>query len=74
MGWKVVTRKLGKAGGLKERTARQRRWDREYGEGMWASGYVVDGEFVEYERALEVVYQASYDAYLDAHSERVDEL
>ena len=74
MGWKVVGRKLGKAGGLKKRTARQRRWDREHGEGMWAIGYVVDGEFVEYERALEVVYQASYDAYLDAHPERVDEL
>ena len=69
MGWRVVERKLGKAGALKRRMARQREWDRRFGEGMWSVGYVLEGEFVAYERALEVIYQASYDAFLDGHPE-----
>lgn len=28
MGWRVVERRLGKAGGVKQRTGRQREWDR----------------------------------------------
>ena len=40
LGWKVVERKIGKAGALKRRMAKQREWDRRFGEGMWmgASG------------------------------------
>ena len=44
MPWRVVERKIGRAGGVKQRTARQREWDRKYGEGNWAVGYVLDGE------------------------------
>jgi hypothetical protein len=29
--WKVVERKVGRASGVKQRTARQREWDRKYG-------------------------------------------
>ena len=43
MAWRVVERKVGRAGGVKRRTARQRGWDREYGERRWAVGYIVDG-------------------------------
>jgi hypothetical protein len=43
MPWKVVERKIGRAGGVQQRTARQRGWDQRYGEGQWAVGYVVDG-------------------------------
>ena len=46
MPWKVVERKIGRAGGLKQRTARQREWDQKYGDGNWAVGYVIDGNFV----------------------------
>ncbi len=74
LGWKVVERKIGKAGALKRRMAKQREWDRRFGEGMWSVGYVIDGAFEPYERALELVYQASYDAFLDDHPELVDAL
>jgi hypothetical protein len=56
MPWKVVERKIGRAGGQKQRTARQRQWDRKYGEGNGAVGYVVDGAFVPQEQALESIY------------------
>ena len=46
MPWKVVERKIGRAGVVKQRTARQREWDRKHGEGRWAVGYVLDGPFV----------------------------
>ena len=55
MGWKIVERRLGKAGGEKQRTGRQREWDRKYGEDVWAIGYVMDGEFVRQDAALESV-------------------
>ena len=46
MPWRVVERKIGRAGGLQQRNARQREWDRRYGEGNWEVGYVLDGEYV----------------------------
>ena len=42
MPWKIVERKVGRAGGVKQRNARQQEWDRKYGD--WAVGYVIDGE------------------------------
>ena len=42
MAWKVIKRKIGRAGGLRQRQARQREWDRKYGEGLWDIGYVID--------------------------------
>jgi hypothetical protein len=33
MPWKIVENKIGRAGDVKKRTARQREWDRKYGEG-----------------------------------------
>jgi len=74
MGWKVVTRKLGRAGGAKERAARQRQWDQKYGEGMWEIGYVLDGQFITQEEALDVVYYESYRSHFASHPEDLEEL
>lgn len=74
MPWEVIKRRLGRAGGFKERTARQRDWDRRYGEGMWMIGYVIDGAFVSQDDAIEQVYNASYEAWFEAHPEDLDEL
>jgi hypothetical protein len=74
MRWKVVERKIGRAGGVKQRTARQQAWDRKYGEGRWAVGYVVGGEFVLQEQALESIYNRSYEEHFAAHPEDLEEL
>ncbi|GAB4215521.1 MAG: hypothetical protein OHK0022_55510 [Roseiflexaceae bacterium] len=74
MPWRVVERRIGRAGGLKERNARQREWDRRYGEGMWAVGYVIDGEFITQEEALEQIYYRSYAEHFRAHPEDLAEL
>ncbi len=74
MPWQVGERKVGRAGGTKRRTARQREWDRRYGEGKWAVGYVIDGAFVLQEEALESVYYRSYEEHFTAHPEDLEEL
>lgn len=74
MGWKIVERRIGRAGGLKQRTARQREWDRKHGEGMWTVGYVVDGEFVPQEDALESIYYKSYEEHFERHPQDLREL
>ncbi len=74
MPWKVVERKIGRAGGLRQRTARQREWDKKYGDGNWAVGYFVDGAFVLQEDALESIYHQSYADHFTAHPEDLVEL
>jgi hypothetical protein len=74
MTWRVVERRIGRAGGPKQRAGRQREWDRRYGEDLWAIGYVIDGEFVRQEHALETVYYRSYEAHFEAHPEDLEEL
>jgi hypothetical protein len=74
MHWRVVERKIGRAGGVKQRTARQGQWDRRYGEGNWAVGYVIDGNFVLQDEALESIYYKSYEEHFAAHPEDLDEL
>jgi hypothetical protein len=69
MGWRVVERRIGKAGGIKQREARQREWDRKYGEDNWAIGYMIDDEFVRQEDALESVYYKSYERHFAEHPE-----
>jgi len=56
MPWNIVERRIGRAGGEKQRTGRQREWDRIHGADGWAIGYVIEGEFVLQEEALESVY------------------
>ena len=72
MPWKVVERKIGRAGGIKRRTARQREWDRKYGD--WAIGYVIDGEFVNQDDAIESVYYRSYEEHFRDNPQDLDKL
>ena len=74
MAWRIVARRIGKAGGLKQREARQREWDRQYGDGNWSVGYLLDGEFLSQDEALETVYYRSYEAHFRDHPEDLDEL
>ncbi|MDB2687324.1 hypothetical protein N9Y42_08940 [Mariniblastus sp.] len=67
--WKIVERKIGRAGGVKRRAAKQREWDQKYGD--WAIGYVVDGEFVTQDDALETIY---YQSYADHFENKPDDL
>lgn len=46
MPWRIVERKIGRAGGDKQRAGRQPEWDRAYGTHNREVGYVVDGDFV----------------------------
>lgn len=74
MAWRVVKRRLGRAGGERERLHRQREWDQRHGEGMWAIGYVLDGAFVTQAEAYARIYVPSYADFFDAHPEVLDEL
>ena len=74
MAWKVVSRKIGQAGGIKERTARQRDWDKKYGDGLWEIGYVIDGEFVSQRDAEETVYYESYRKHFEENPRDLEEL
>jgi len=73
MGWKVVERKIGKAGNLKQRQKRQSQWDKKYGEN-WMIGYVIDGDFISQEDALESIYYKSYELHFEKHPEELKEL
>ena len=72
MAWVVKERKIGRAGGEKQRTARQRGWDQKYGEGLWAIGYLMDGEFVEQDDAIVSVYNRSYAEHFASHPEDLE--
>ncbi len=72
MPWKIIERKIGKAGSIRRRTARQREWDRKLGD--WAIGYVVDGEFVNQDDALESIYYRSYEQHFGDNPGDVEEL
>jgi hypothetical protein len=74
MPWRIVERKIGRAGGGRQREARQREWDRAYGPDRWAVGYVIDGDFVLQEDALESVYYRSYEAHFRDHPDDLAEL
>ncbi len=73
MGWKIEERKIGKAGNLKQRQKRQREWDKKYDEN-WMIGYVIDGEFISQEEALETIYYKSYGLHFEKHPEDLKEL
>ncbi|MFT5469390.1 MAG: hypothetical protein ACI8UO_004511 [Verrucomicrobiales bacterium] len=72
MPWVVSERKIGRAGGERQRLARQQEWDRKYGDGLWAIGYVIEGEFVDQERAVEEVYNRSYAEHFAKHPEDLE--
>ncbi|MBX3161654.1 MAG: hypothetical protein KF773_37180 [Deltaproteobacteria bacterium] len=74
MPWKIVEKRVGRAGGAKQREARQRQWDRKHGEDAWAIGYLVDDAFVLQEQALVDVYHRSYDMHFAHHPDDLEEL
>ena len=74
MAWKVVERRIGRAGPLKQRNARQRQWDIQYGEDNWEVGYMVDGNFISQEEALETIYYRSYEQHFQQHPSDLEEL
>jgi len=74
MAWKIIERKIGKAGGLKQRTQRQREWDKKYGDGNWETGYVIEGVFVSQEEAFDTVYCKSYQEHFTNNPEDLEEL
>lgn len=74
MPWNVIQRRIGKAGPLKRREARQREWDRKYGEGNWEIGYVIDGIFVSLETAIKTIYYRSYEEHFARHPADLTEL
>lgn len=74
MPWKVIERRLGKAGPLKRRLARQREWDRQFGEGNWEIGYIIERAFVPQEEALETIYYRSYEQHFAQHPQDLTEL
>lgn len=74
MAWKVVERRIGRAGGIRQRNERQRIWDQKYGEDNWQIGYVIDGRFVSQEEALESIYYQSYADHFANHSGDLQEL
>ena len=73
MSWKIVERKIGKAGNLKQRQKRQSTWDQKYGDN-WMIGYVIEGEFISQEDALESIYYQSYAAHFEENPKDLKEL
>ena len=74
MAWKIAERKIGKAGGLKQRTQRQKEWDQKYGEGNWETGYMIDGEFISQEKAFDTIYCKSYQEHFINNPDDLEEL
>lgn len=74
MGWTIVDRKIGRAGGTKRRFATQREWDKRYGDDNWAVGYVIADVFCPQEQALDEVYYESYAAHFAEHPADLSEL
>jgi hypothetical protein len=74
MSWHVVERRIGRAGGIRRRHERQREWDRKFGPDNWQVGYVIDGQFVTQDDALESIYYRSYEEYFAAHPDDLREL
>ncbi len=74
MPWKIVERRIGRAGGRKQRLARQRQWDQKYGQDMWVVGYKYHHDFITQEEALETIYYKSYEAHFLHHPKDLQHL
>jgi hypothetical protein len=74
MHWKIVERKLGRAGDPKQRAHRQHEWDKKYGVDNWQIGYLIDGEFISQEDAFHTIYCGSYTQHFSQHPEDLEEL
>lgn len=74
MPWKIVERRIGRAGSIKQRLQRQQQWDKKYGRDNWLIGYVIHDEFMAQEDAFEQIYQRSYAEHFQAHPSDLQEL
>jgi hypothetical protein len=74
MPWKIVKRRIGRAGGKSQRQARQREFDKKYGEENWDIGYIIDGEFVDQYTAIDSIYYESYVKHFENHPVDLEEL
>jgi len=73
MSWKIIERKIGKAGNLKQRQKRQSEWDKKHGEN-WMIGYIINHEFISQEDALENIYYESYRLHFENYPKDLIEL
>jgi hypothetical protein len=73
MSWKIIERKIGRAGNASQQMKRQYAWTQKYGDN-WAVGYMIAGEFVLQEDAWESIYYKSYEAHFSQHPEDLQEL
>ncbi len=73
MGWKIVERRIGKAGNLKQRNNRQKKWTQKYGDN-WIIGYNIDGVFLDQEAAIEKIYHESYRQHFEMYPNDLEEL
>jgi hypothetical protein len=72
--WGLVEWRIGRAGALRQRTARRRQWDRKYGEGKGEVGHVIGGRFVPQEEARESAFCRGYADHFAAHPGGLEEL
>ena len=73
MGWKIVERKIGRAGNSKQQRRRQEQWTKKYGDN-WLIGYKIEGEFVSQEDAFTSIYYKSYEAHFAKYPKDLEEL
>lgn len=73
MSWKIVERKIGRAGNSKQQFKRQKEWNKKYGDN-WIIGYMVEGEFLSQEEALEEIYYKSYKNHFETYPKDLEEL
>ncbi len=74
MTWKIVDRRVGQAGSYKRRIAKQKEWNKKYGEGNWEIGYVIEGKFISQNEALDTIYYKSYESHFQNNPNDLDEL
>ena len=74
MPWRVVEKKIGRAAASSSGRPASGNGTRRYGEDNWEVGYVIDGEFVPQQEALESIYYRSYEEHFAAHPEDLEEL
>lgn len=74
MAWKIVERRIGRAGNEKQQLARQIEWNKKYGSDNWMIGYIIDEEFVSSEDAFDAIYYPSYVKYFEEHPNELEEL
>lgn len=74
MGWKVVEKRIGKAGSPKQQLARHQQWDKKYGKDNWMIGYIIDDKFVTSEEAFDIIYYPSYELHFQNHPDDLTEL